>query len=300
VNSTSSLIDAFLEHLLVIKGLSPKTIEAYATDLRSFQTFLTNKKYSLLKVSENILFLYLLFLRQKGLQSRTLARHMAALRGFYNFLQEQNHIAENPARFLENPKLPRLLPKALTISEVEKLLKAPNPHTKLGFRDRTMLELIYAAGLRVSELIALKPLDYDEQAGLLKVWGKGSKQRLVPIHLTASRWLFTYLKVWRQKFSPREDNIFLNRSGKGLTRQGVWKIIKKYAKLAGLKQAVSPHTLRHSFATHLLEGGADLRTVQILLGHADISATEIYTHIQSSRLLNIHKKFHPRDFREKE
>ncbi|WP_457571261.1 site-specific tyrosine recombinase XerD [Desulfovulcanus sp.] len=299
MNSKSSLIDAFLEHLLVIKGLSPKTIEAYATDLRSFQTFLTNKKYSLIKVSENILFLYLLFLRQKGLQSRTLARHMAALRGFYTFLQEQNHITENPAQFLENPKLPRLLPKALTISEVNELLKAPNSNTKLGFRDKAMLELIYAAGLRVSELITLTPLDYDEQAGLLKVWGKGSKQRLVPIHLTAGKWLSTYLKIWRGKFSPKEDYIFLNRSGKGLTRQGVWKIIKKYAKLAGLKQAVSPHTLRHSFATHLLEGGADLRTVQILLGHADISATEIYTHIQSSRLLDIHKRFHPRDFRDK-
>jgi len=289
-------IDRFLEYLLVVKGLSPKTVEAYATDLKSFQSFLTNKNYSLIKVSENILFLYLLFLRQKGLQSRTLARHMAALRGFYAFLQEQNLIPENPAQFLENPKLPRLLPKALTVPEVNKLLMAPKPNTKLGFRDKAMLELMYAAGLRVSELIALKPLDYDEQVGLLKIWGKGSKQRLVPIHLTAGKWLNTYLKIWRQKFTPKEDYIFLNRSGKALTRQGVWKIIKKYAKLAGLKQTISPHTLRHSFATHLLEGGADLRTVQILLGHADISATEIYTHIQTSRLLDIHKKFHPRDF----
>ena len=177
---------------------------------------------------------------------------------------------------------------------MSRVLALPDTATRLGMRDRAMLELLYAAGLRVSELIEMKVLDYDAQTGLLRVFGKGAKERLVPIHYTAQDVLGRYLLNTRPGFRPAADFMFLNRSGKGLTRQGVWKLIKTYADKAGIKRSISPHTFRHSFATHLLEGGADLRTVQLLLGHSDISATEIYTHIQAGRLKSIHQQYHPR------
>ncbi|QLA18068.1 site-specific tyrosine recombinase XerD [Desulfolutivibrio sulfoxidireducens] len=288
------LVDHYLEYLLVSKGLSENSLQAYSQDLDLFTRFLGDRGADVASVTDETIFLYILYLRQRGLSSRSMARHLSALRGFFAFAADEGVIPESPAELVENPKLPRLLPDVLTTDEMERLLSAPDMETPLGFRDKAMLELLYAAGLRVSELVALTPLDFDAQTGLLKIFGKGSKERLVPIHYLAQDICIRYLENIRGTFNPVQHFFFLNRSGKGLTRQGVWKLIKRYAVQAGIAKAISPHSLRHSFATHLLEGGADLRTVQILLGHADISATEIYTHVQANRLLTVHGTYHPR------
>ncbi|WP_243546296.1 site-specific tyrosine recombinase XerD [Pseudodesulfovibrio tunisiensis] len=287
-------VDRYLEHLLVEKGLSENSLSGYSTDLSSLLDFLESKSATLEEVTSRVLFLYLTHLRVRGLASRSLARHLSSLRGFFVFATEEGWYRENPAQLLENPKLPKKLPEFLLREEMARILALPDTSTRLGMRDRAMLELLYAAGLRVSELIGLRVLDYDPQTGLLRVFGKGAKERLVPVHYTAQEVLAQYLSTTRPTFRPAQDFLFLNRSGKGLSRQGVWKLIKRYAAEAGIKRSISPHTFRHSFATHLLEGGADLRTVQLLLGHADISATEIYTHVQAGRLRALHKEFHPR------
>ena len=287
-------VDRYLEHILVEKGLSENSLSSYSNDLNSLLSFLSAKSFRLKDLSDKTLFLYLTYLRAKGLKSRSLARHLSSLRGFFAYAMDERWYKEDPGQLLENPKLPKKLPEFLTREEISRLLALPDVSTKLGMRDKVMLELLYAAGLRVSELIQIKVLDYDDQVGMLKIFGKGAKERLVPIHYMAQKVLIHYLKNTRPTFKPVEDFMFLNRSGKGITRQGVWKLIKKFAKLANIKRSISPHTFRHSFATHLLEGGADLRTVQLLLGHEDISATEIYTHIESSRLKSLHQKYHPR------
>ncbi|MGE4193450.1 MAG: site-specific tyrosine recombinase XerD [Pseudodesulfovibrio sp.] len=293
-DSSHPWVDRYLEHLLIEKGLSENSLTSYANDLTSLLSFLGEKDFELKDLSDKTLFLYLTHLRARGLKSRSLARHLSSLRGFFAFAMDEKWYKEDPGQLLENPKLPRKLPEFLTREEISRVLALPDTATPLGMRDKVMLELLYAAGLRVSELIQMKVLDYDGQVGMLKIFGKGSKDRLIPIHYLAQDWLNRYLEFTRPGFKPREDFMFLNRSGKGLTRQGVWKLIKKYAEAAGIRRSISPHTFRHSFATHLLEGGADLRTVQILLGHADISATEIYTHVESNRLRNLHRQFHPR------
>lgn len=287
-------VDRYLEHLIVAKGLAEHSIVAYSTDITDFLIFLNSHNGQLEDVTDDTLFLYLMHLRTRGLASRSLARHLSALRGFFAFAAGESWLPESPAALIENPKLPKLLPDVLSRDEVARLLDAPDTATPLGYRDRTMLELLYAAGLRVSELIGLTLGDYDAQAGLLRVFGKGAKERLTPIHALAREFLAAYLTGVRGAFGPKEPYIFLNRSGKGLTRQAIWKHIKRYALAADVSTRISPHSLRHSFATHLLEGGADLRTVQLLLGHADISATEIYTHVQASRLLAVHRAHHPR------
>lgn len=287
-------VDRYLEHILIEKGLSENSLTGYSQDLTSLLLFLKEKSFRLEELSDQTLFLYLTHLRAKGLTNRSLARHLSSLRGFFAFAMDEGWYKEDPAHLLENPKLPKKLPEFLSREEISRVLSLPDTSTKLGMRDKAMLELLYAAGLRVSELISMKVLDYDAQVGILKIFGKGSKERLVPIHYTAQDVLNTYVQVTRPTFKPVGDHMFLNRSGKGLTRQGVWKLIKKFAEKAGIKRSISPHTFRHSFATHLLEGGADLRTVQLLLGHGDISATEIYTHIQAGRLKALHKEYHPR------
>ncbi|WP_419787905.1 site-specific tyrosine recombinase XerD [Pseudodesulfovibrio sp.] len=291
---THRWIDRYLEHLLIEKGLSENSLASYSQDLTALLSFLAEKKFRLEDITDKTLFLYLTYLRTRGLKNRSLARHLSSLRGFFAFAVQEKWFKEDPGQFLDNPKLPKKLPEFLTREEIGRVLSLPDDSTTLGLRDRAMLEILYAAGLRVSELIGMRILDYDPQVGLLKVFGKGSKERLVPIHFTAQKVLNTYMDVARPQFKPAENFMFLNRSGRGLTRQGVWKLIKKYAEQAGIKRSISPHTFRHSFATHLLEGGADLRTVQILLGHADISATEIYTHVQAGRLKALHQQFHPR------
>ena len=291
------LLDRHLERLLVEKGLADNTLAAYAADLNRFLDFLADKGLPLAEVDETGLFLYIVDIRKSGLSGRSLARHLSALRGFFTFAIEEGGLSADPARFLENPKLDRELPPVLSRAEMEALLRAPDMGTKLGFRDRAMLELLYAAGLRVSELCSLTPLDYDAQVNLLRVFGKGSKERLVPIHPQAAAILGEYMNHWRPLFTPVAKVLFLNRSGKGLSRVAVWKLVQKYALKAKIYQEISPHTFRHSFATHLLEGGADLRSVQMLLGHADIAATEIYTHVQKERAIALHALYHPRSQR---
>ncbi len=290
----SPAVESYMNYLTVVKGLAENTLAAYARDLRSLLVFLHDGGLRLEQVDEQVLFLYLVWLRQRELSGRSISRHCAALRGFFAYAAAEKWLAKDPAEFLENPKMAKELPEVLSQQEIASLLDQPDLNTRLGFRDRTMLELLYAAGLRVSELVGLRPLDFDSQRGLLRVWGKGSKERLTPLHPLAQDFLISYLKDWRPGFHPCENIIFLNRSGRGLTRQAVWKCLKRYALAAGLQKHLSPHTFRHSFATHLLEGGADLRTVQLLLGHADISATEIYIHVQAGRLLDIHRAYHPR------
>ncbi len=287
-------IDLYLQHLTVIRGLAEKTVAAYGSDLLFFSEFLSDLGGGLDQIDEHTLFLYMVHLRRKGLKNTSLARNLSSLRGFFEFLVQERLLPSSPAALLDSPKMVRKLPEVLSRDEVTALLASPSKNDRLGFRDRTMLELLYACGLRVSELVALAVPDFDPQAGLLRVLGKGSKERYVPLHDSAVSFLMAYLTQWRALSGPKVDTVFLNRSGLGLSRQGVWKLLRRYAQQAGIGRPVSPHTLRHSFATHLLEGGADLRTVQILLGHSDIMATEIYTHVQSARMAALHRKYHPR------
>lgn len=289
-----SLLDRYLEILIVEKGLSENTIEAYTRDLERFLAFLKDKSLELKDINETKVFLYIVEIRKEGLSGSSLARHLSSLRGFFTFALEEEALDEDPARFLENPKIIRDLPVVLSQSEMQDLLEVPDTSTKLGFRNRAMLELMYAAGLRVSEVCSIRPLDFDSQTNLVKVFGKGSKERFVPVHEEAGRILNDYLTHWRPLFTPKDKVMFLNRSGKGLSRVAVWKMVQNCALKAQLGTDISPHTLRHCFATHLLEGGADLRSVQMLLGHSDIAATEIYTHVQKDYLVKTHSLHHPR------
>lgn len=290
------LVPRWLDHLLAERGLSLLTVSAYEQDLKQFFAFLEelNQDSEPVIVDEALLFLHLAWLRKRGQGGRSMARHLSALRGFFAFALEQGHVRENPAVLLENPKLPSMLPEVLSREEMQSVLSRPDTEDRLGFRDRCILELLYAAGLRVSEICTLRLEQLDMQRGLVRVFGKGSKERMVPLHGLMCTLLDDYMRVWRKQFTPRDNSLFVNRSGRALSRQYVWKMIKKYVILAGIQRSISPHTFRHSFATHLLEGGADLRSVQLLLGHADISATEIYTHVQSERLKMLHQRFHPR------
>ncbi len=286
--------EAYLQHLLVEKGLSENTLSAYANDLSDFLSFLATRSFSFEDVTDQTLFLYIVDVRRLGLSGRSLARRLSALRGLFSFACRENVFTANPAEFLENPKFTRSLPEVLSREEMTAVLNSPDISDRLGFRDRTMLELLYACGLRASELVGLHALNFDPGTNILRVFGKGAKERLVPVHAEAARFLSDYINHWRPLFSPKEPALFVNRSGKGLSRVALWKIVQRHVLNAGIARPISPHTFRHSFATHLLEGGADLRAVQLLLGHADISATEIYTHVQADRLAQTHKKYHPR------
>lgn len=293
----ASLLAPWRVVLLAQRGLSPRTVESYGQDIENFFLFeqeLAQGEKIVVLPDEQEIFLYLSWLRARGHNGRTVARRLSALRAFFAFAVEEGLLKENPAILLENPKLPRHLPEVLSREEISSLLDQPDKKEKSGFRDHCMLELLYASGLRVSELCQLQLDDLDLQQGLVRVFGKGAKERLVPLHDLAQQQLIDYLRHWRPLFSPKNKSFFLSRQGSGLSRQYVWKMIKKYALTAGIRRPISPHTFRHSFATHLLEGGADLRVVQMLLGHADIAATEIYTHVQSERLRTIHRQFHPR------
>lgn len=295
----SDLVAPWRQLLLAQNGLSRQTEISYAQDIKSFMKFWEEvssfgpnpRQWP----NEEDIFLYLASLRNRGLTPRTQARRLCALRSFFDFAVEEGALKQNPTEQLGSPKLPLHLPEVLSREEMERLLARPIMEDRGGFRDRCMLELLYASGLRVSELCDLSVEDLDLQQGLLRVFGKGSKERIVPLHSLAQKLLAEYLQKIRPRFRPACRKLFLNRSGMGLTRQYIWQVVKKYAEAAGIRRAISPHTFRHSFATHLLEGGADLRTVQILLGHADVAATEIYTHVEAMRLKQIHHKFHPRN-----
>lgn len=286
--------DAYLQHLLVEKGLSENTLAAYANDISDFLSFLAHREFPFEEASDQTLFLYIVDVRRAGLSGRSLARRLSALRGLFEYACREKVFSANPAEFLENPKFVRTLPEVLSREEMTAVLNGPDLSDRLGFRDRTMLELLYACGLRASELVGLHALHFDAATNILRVFGKGAKERLVPVHAEAARFLQEYIARWRPLFDPVEPALFLNRSGRGLSRVALWKIVQRHVTRAGIARPVSPHTFRHSFATHLLEGGADLRSVQLLLGHSDISATEVYTHVQAERLVETHRKHHPR------
>lgn len=284
---------SWLDSLLAQKGLSPKTVEAYCQDIKNFFLFASQLEDE--RLSPDTVFLYLAWQTAHGASPATLARRLSALRSFFGYLVTENVLAENPTDFMDNPRQPFHLPEVLSRQEIDRILALPALETKTGFRDRCILELLYATGMRVSELCGLRVANLDRQSGIISVFGKGSKERLVPVHSLMSQLLDAYLAQWRPLYRPQADYLFLNPSGRGLTRQAIWKLIRKYAQKAAIKRPISPHTFRHTFATHLLEGGADLRAVQMLLGHASIMATEIYTHIQAGRLMELHGRFHPRN-----
>jgi len=300
-DSLRRLGEHWLDELLAARGLSPMTIASYRQDIGALSSFLEESGgelpagRALEGLDDEQLLLFVVWLRRRGDGRRTLARRLSCLRGFLGWCAEQNIINGNPAALLDGPKLPRVLPNVLSRTEVLDLIHAPDPHTKLGRRDRAMLELMYASGLRVSELTGLHPLDIDLQSGVVRVFGKGSKERIVPMHARAVDVMEQYLREVRPEFMPQDSRVFLNRSGRGLTRQAVWKLIRRYALEARIGRDISPHTMRHTFATHLLEGGADLRTVQVLLGHSDLAATELYTHVRADLLEDVYRRCHPRN-----
>lgn len=291
---SSQLAWTWLDRLISERGLSHNTIQSYKQDLDVLSLFFQELECSFDSIDDESLMLFITWLRQRGDSSRTLARRLSSLRNFLNWCVEEGVLSSNPAIFIDGPKLPSLLPNVLSQDEMMRLLNTPNITHKLGIRDKVILELLYASGIRVSELIGVHVLDFDQDKGIIKVFGKGSKERYIPLHTSAMKLLNHYIHNIRPLFTPLEKYLFLNRSGRGLTRQAIWKNIKRYALLANINKSISPHTFRHTFATHLLEGGADLRSVQLLLGHVDMSATELYTHVQSDRLKYIHNMFHPR------
>jgi integrase/recombinase XerD len=296
--SLSSYIDSFLTMIAVEKGLARNTVEAYSRDLVQLSEFLVARGVTSWKDTETPHFRsYFSFMRNKGLSARSIARNVVTLRRFYRFLETEGIIRENPVPAFHLAATARKLPQALSADDVRKLLAQPNPQEPLGVRDQAMLELLYATGLRVSELITLQMQQIDFQGNFLTVKGKGSKVRAVPFGKWARQKLLDYVNNARSRLSKGKSSafVFINRSGQSLTRQGFWKLIRGYALAAGVEKRVTPHTLRHSFATHLLEGGADLRSVQSMLGHADISTTQIYTHVNGARLKEVHRRYHPRE-----
>lgn len=301
-DSLRAVAERWLDEILAVRGLSPATVDSYRQDIASLASFLEESggeeltaRQALSGLDDEQLLLFVVWLRRRGDGKRTLARRLSCLRGFFGWCTDQGLMDTNPAGLLDGPKLPRVLPNVLSREEVLRLIQAPDGHSRLGRRDRAMLELMYASGLRVSELVNLRPLDLDLQRGVVRVFGKGRKERLVPMHARAVSVMEEYLSHVRPDFAPQDSRVFLNRSGMGLTRQAVWKLIRKYALEARIGRDISPHTMRHTFATHLLEGGADLRTVQMLLGHSDIAATELYTHVRSDVLEDVYRRCHPRN-----
>ena len=290
-------VDVYLNFLAVEKGVSLNTLEAYSRDLNRYVEFIEQAGIKdIREISSDDVISFLGNLKGDGLATSSINRSLAAIRGLYRYLLTEKVVDGNPVANIELAKVWMHLPDTLSREEMSLLLKQPGTKTPLAVRDTAMLELLYATGIRVSEVIALSMNNINWQAGYLIVVGKGNKERIVPIGRVAFDCLNRYVEGSRRKLSRERsvNTIFLNRSGTGLTRQGFWKIVKKYVRKAELQKKVYPHTFRHSFATHLLEGGADLRSVQVMLGHADISTTQIYTHVTRERLKEIHKKYHPR------
>lgn len=291
-------IRRFLRHLKVEKNLADNTITAYEFDLKRFNEYILSAKITSLEaVKSEDISRYIYTLYDLGLVEASIARNLSAIRTFYRFLFAEGDLKSNPTALVDTPKLTTKLPKVLSITEVLSLLEQPDLSDRLGIRDRAMLEFLYATGVRVSELIQIKLRDLSAENKLVRVIGKGRKERLVPCGEVALHFVQRYIKEVRNSLikpaSRPMDYLFLNWRGNPMTRMGFWKILQRYCKKAGIKQKISPHTLRHSFATHLLEGGADLRAVQEMLGHSDISTTQIYTHLDREYLLEVHKTFHP-------
>jgi len=292
-----NLIDLYLNYLITEKGLSQNTIESYHRDLVRFKAYLKSCKVDRMSAVDNTLILkYVIALRNDGLAPKSRARHLVSLRGFFRYLLNTKEIDSDPTRTIALPKTTLKLPDVLTVDEVQRLLNAPNFSRPAGMRNAAMLETIYAAGLRVSELIHLKMGNVNLEAGFVRVLGKGAKERIVPIGSHARDRIDQYASTARPLLlkSHVSEYLFVARAGKPMTRQGFWKLLKSYARSCGLIKEITPHSLRHSFASHLLEGGADLRSVQIMLGHTDISTTQIYTHVTQDHLIRIHRRYHPR------
>lgn len=292
--TSKQLIDAFVDALWVENGLSQNTLSAYASDLRIFNKSLSNKP--LVEASNSDIALFLGQRYDQGISARSSARILSTLRRFYSYLLRENHITTDPTALIDAPRIGRPLPSSLSEQDVELLLDAPEPSSLLGARDKAMLEMLYATGMRVSELVSLSTDQVNLRMGVLRITGKGNKERLTPVGEQAIDCLVDYMQHSRKALlSERPCNaIFVTNRAAGMTRQAFWHIIKRYARKAGISKELSPHTLRHAFATHLLNHGADLRVVQLLLGHSDLSTTQIYTHIANERLKDLHSQFHPR------
>ena len=289
------VLDRYLESLAVERGLAQNSVDAYRRDLSRLGEDLAKRGGDLTTADAQALSAHLRDLRRQGLSPRSIARALAALRGFYEHMVAAGDRVDNPAVNLLPPKLWKTLPNVLSEVEVEALLAAPDVNTPLGMRDRAMFELLYATGLRVSELVGLKLPQLRLDVGFLVAFGKGSKERVVPVGEQAEHWVKRYLREVRPELAAgRHQAVFVNHRGEEMTRMGFWKILRKHGLEAGIRTSFSPHTLRHSFATHLLEHGADLRAVQTMLGHSDISTTEIYTHVHKERLKSLYDRFHPR------
>jgi integrase/recombinase XerD len=289
-------IRAFLNYLRVEKGLAENTYLAYRTDLSKFRAFVARRGLEFEEVTREDVVDFLADLYHRRLDSRTVARHLVTVRNFFRFALDEHLLRHDPTQNLETPRMRQRLPGFLTLDEVERLLAQPDSTSFLGIRDKAMLEILYGTGLRVSEMVNLRVEDVQRDAGYLRCTGKGNKQRLVPVGRTALAALERYLRLARPKLlrGRLSPALFLNRSGRQIGRVGFWKLLQAYGRRAGLRGRLSPHKLRHSFATHLLERGADLRSVQLMLGHADIATTQIYTHVVQGRLKQIYKAHHPR------
>ena len=296
--AVSSLIEAYLSHLAVERRLSPNTVESYGRDLSQLSAAAAGLQRAVDQLDRRTLEEVVRQMMGAGQSPRSVARAVACFRGFYRFLVISGHRQDNPALDVRPPRAWKTLPKFLSVDEVDRLLGSPDTTHPRGLRDRALIELFYATGLRVSEMVSLRQQDLNLESGYLTTMGKGRKQRLVPIGDEASSWLTRYLEEGRPALlkGRASAKLFVNaRGGAGITRVGFWKILKAYGKNAGLPRTLSPHVLRHSFATHLLERGADLRAIQMMLGHSDLSTTQIYTHILDARLRAVYDKFHPRN-----
>ena len=295
-NSTEAVIDKFLDAIWMERGLSANTLGAYRADLVSLRRWLADRDVSLVYAARSDLLAFIGWRTEQGAKPRSTARQLSSFRRFYRFLLRESVIQEDPTIKIDMPRIGRSLPQSLTEGEVESLLAAPDVSDPLGHRDRTMLEVLYATGLRVSELINLKQSEINLGQGVLRIVGKGDRERLIPLGDEAQNWIHEFISGPRTEIllERQTDYLFPTRRGDRMTRQAFWHIIKRYSKLAEISSKMSPHTLRHAFATHLLNNGADLRVVQMLLGHSDLSTTQIYTHVARARMKEVHTEHHPR------
>ncbi|KIL48125.1 site-specific tyrosine recombinase XerD [Jeotgalibacillus campisalis] len=287
----------FIQFMIVEKGLSENTVQSYERDLKSYLTYIEKVEQiqSICDVKRVHILQFFAHLKSQDKSAKTVARHTSSIRSFHHFLMRNRRCDADPTEHLDTPKSEKTLPKVLNIEEVEQLLQAADLSKASGYRDRAMMEVLYATGMRVSELIGLQLEDVNLDMGFIRCIGKGNKERIIPVGKTAIEVLEVYIRQSRSNFVRSSTNaLFLNQKGNQLTRQGFWKILKALAKKANIQKELTPHTLRHSFATHLIENGADLRAVQEMLGHADISTTQIYTHVSTKRIREVYSKFHPR------
>jgi len=294
--SNQLLLDGFYSFMVAERRLAPNTVESYSRDLGRYIAFIELVQHHAKDCSRADLLQFLHHEQENGLSARSLSRMLSSIKTFYNYLVIEGVLEQSPFQDVQTPRLEKKLPGVMNRDEVEALIHAPDTDSMLGLRDRAFFEVLYATGLRVSELVMLKMDNINLQAGFVIVLGKGSKERIVPLGEIAISWLRRYIGEGRPLLMKRSINsfVFVNRDGGPFSRQGFWKLVKRYCLAAGIIKTISPHTLRHSFATHVLEGGADLRSVQMMLGHSDITTTQIYTHVADSTLKKVHEKYHPR------